>query len=116
MELRKQAVAGIKRSHSKEEIVSRMLARAERLLETGQFHKARVLADKILDMDPENKRAQDILELAMEEENNQVFQRFLGQGAPGTISGEGTTTFEEGDQPTPPAPTPPLPMPLIPNQ
>ena len=116
IELRKQAVAGIKRSHSKEEIVSRMLARAERLLETGQFHKARVLADKILDMDPENKRAQDILELAMEKENKQVFQRFLGQGAPGTISGEGTTTFDDEGQPTPPTPTPPLPMPLIPNQ
>ena len=117
MELRNKAAQGLKRSQSKEAIISRMLARAERLLETRQFHKARILADKILDMDPDNKRAQDVLELAMEGENKQVFQSFLGQGAPGSAGGdEGGTSFQGEEQTTPPAPAPPLPIPLIPNQ
>ncbi len=116
IELRKQAMAGLKRGHSKKEIVARMLTRAERFLQTGQFHKARVLADKILDIDPDNRRAQDILELAMEEENKQVFERFLGQGAPGGAGSPGSSAFEGGQQPAPPAPSPPLPIPLPPGQ
>ncbi|MBW1730987.1 MAG: protein kinase [Deltaproteobacteria bacterium] len=110
--LRREAVAGLKSTHSKEETVKRMLSRAERFLETGQFHKARVLADKILDMDPDNRRAQDILEIAQEEENKQLFQRFLGQGAPATEGGSPPFPVEgEGGAESPATPIPVLPIP-----
>ncbi|RLB43035.1 MAG: hypothetical protein DRH12_04150 [Deltaproteobacteria bacterium] len=115
LELKKQAVAGLKRRPSKEEIVATMLKKAEFFLQQGQFHRARVLADKILDLDPDNRRAQDILEMAMEGENRQLFQGFLGQGLPSGPGGADQIPME-GGQGQPVTPTPPIPMPAIPNQ
>ncbi len=80
--IKKQAMA-MRRRREKRRKINAMLKQAMAFLESGHFTRARILADRVLDIEPDNTAAQDILEMAMEGEKNHVIRNFLPGFQPG---------------------------------
>ncbi len=82
--LKREALARLKAKPDKQKIIERRLALAEDLISAQQYEKAKIILNKILDEDPDNKRAQDLLELAEQGQQRKLLQQFLPALVPGS--------------------------------
>ena len=107
------------------------LQRAEAALEAKQFTKAKLIAQQVLDVEPENKRAQRVVELADEGQENKMLQDMVKgflpsgggggmpanpQGVPDESGGDQMPTIPQGLPDQSGGQMPSLPLPGLPQQ
>jgi len=81
--LKQDLVAKLNSKPNKQKEIERRLALAEDLIAAEQYERARIVIEKILDQDPDNKRAQDLLEMAQEGQKRKLLKQFLPPILPG---------------------------------
>ena len=89
------------------------LERAEAALEAKRFTRAKTIALQVLDVEPENKRAKRVVELAEEGQENKMLQDMVKGFLP---SGGGGEMPADQQQPPDESEMPSLPLPGLPQQ
>lgn len=92
------------------------LQQAEAALETKRFTRAKVIAQQVLDADPENKRAKRVIELADEGQENKMLQDMVKGLLPSGGGGEMPSVPQELQDQSGGAQIPSLPLPKLPGQ
>ncbi len=101
----KKKLEALARVLEKRRQIARALQSAEAALEQKRYTRAKVIAQQVLDVEPENKRAKRVVQLAEEGEENKMLsdmvKGFLPSGGGDGISGtqqQGFSGGSDGDQ------------------
>jgi tetratricopeptide (TPR) repeat protein len=92
------------------------LQQAEAALESKRFTRAKVIAQQVLDADPENKRAKRVIEMADEGQENKMLQDMVKGLLPSGGGGEMPSIPQELQDQSGGAQIPSLPLPGLPRQ
>ena len=115
LELKGKLAELARRALEKKQKIEAALEQAEAALEGKQFTRAKLIAQQVLDVEPENKRAKRVIEMADEGQQNKMLQDVV-KGLLPSVGGGETPSSSQGVQNQSGADIPSLPLPGLSGQ
>jgi len=115
LELKGKLAELARRALEKKQKIEAALEQAEAALEGKQFTRAKLIAQQVLDVEPENKRAKRVIEMADEGQQNKMLQDVV-KGLLPSVGGGETPSSSQGVQNQSGANIPSLPLPGLSGQ